>query len=111
MPLKVIIGLKVKSASEAKAMFKQLALTPGSASFEISDKKEVGGLVWTTKLSAKLVHDDDLLHEPCILKVQTPAGGFIIGTPDLPAQPTVKKEHLVTLALEYKSKTEPAELK
>lgn len=111
MPLKPIIDLQVKSAADSDSIFKSLSLTPGSASYEISDKKEVAGRVWTTKVTAKLVHDEELLHEPCILKIQIPGCYITIGTPDLPAQPTVKKEHLVALSLEYKSKTAPPERK
>lgn len=107
MPLKVIIGLKVKSASDTGSIFKNLRLTPGSGSFEFSDKRENSGVVWTAKVSAKLIHDDDLLHGPCILQIQTPAGHYIIGTPDLPAFPAIKEEHLVAISLEYKSKSKP----
>lgn len=111
MPLKVIARLGIKASSDPGEVFKNLLLSPGSASFEMSDKIEASGRVWTSKLTAKLVHDDDLLREPCIFRIRTTDAFFIIGTPDLPAVPIIKEEHLVTLTLEYKSKTKPAEYK
>lgn len=101
----------IKAASDTEDLFQELPLSPGSAAIEISSKKEAAGLLWTTKITAKLVRDVILLHEPCIIHVRTTDGYYIIGTPDLPAQPTSKEEHLVALTLEYKSKIKPVEQK
>lgn len=111
MPRKTIVRLGVKAASDTDAFYQELPLSPGSAAIEISSKKESAGLLWTTKITAKLVRDVILLHEPCIFKVRTTDAYYIIGTADLPAQPTIKEEHLAAITLEYKSKTKPAEHK
>lgn len=111
MPRKTIVRLGVKAASDTGDIFQELPLTPGSAAIEISSKKETDGLLWTTKITAKLVRDVILLHEPCIFQVRTTDAFYIIGSSDLPVQPTIKEEHLIAINLEYKSKTKPAERK
>lgn len=111
MPRKIIVRLGIKAASDMDVHFQELPLTPGSAAIEISSKKDSAGLLWTTKITAKLVRDVILLHEPCIIYVRTTDAYYIIGTPELPAQPTIKEEHLVAITLEYKSKTKPVEHK
>lgn len=107
MPRKTIVRLSVKPAFTPEAPFRELLLSPGSASIEISSKKETPGLVWTTKITATLVRDDRQLHEPCIFRVRTTEAYYIIGTEDIPAQPTHKEEHLVVITIEYKSRTKP----
>lgn len=111
MPRKTIVRLGVKAASDTDNLYQYLPLSPGSAAIEISSKKGTDGLLWTTKITAKLVRDVILLHKPCIFQVRTTDAFYIIGSSDLPVTPTIKEEHLVAINLEYKSKTKPAEQK
>lgn len=107
MPRKNIVRLDVKLAAAPGESFRELPLSPGSASIAISSKKEVPGLLWTTTITAKLIKDDPRLSLPCIIRVRTADAYYIIGTSDIPAFPTVKEEHLAAVTVEYKSKYKP----
>ena len=87
--------------------FRELDFSKGTGQIELSSKTDESGHYWITKVTATLLHDDVLLHEPCIVRVELRDCHYIIGTEDIPARPTVKEGVLTDFTLEYKSKSKP----
>jgi hypothetical protein len=108
MHLKFIARIEVKPLGETSDFFHPLALSKGTGKIELSSKSDDSGLYWTTKVTATLLHDDAMLHEPCIVRVRLTDGYYIVGTTDIPARPEVKEGVLTEFTLDYKSKTKPA---
>ncbi len=112
MKQKFISRIGVKAWNDPSDFFMELPLSKVSPrSIEISSKEDNNGRYWTTKVSATLLGDVILLHEPCIIKVRLTTGYYILGTEDLPCHPTVKEDELCEFSLEYKTKYRPCPVK
>ncbi len=85
-------------------------MSKGTGKIEMSSKSDDNGHYWVTtagKVTATLLQDEELLHEPCIVRVRLRDCYYIIGTEDIPARPVVKEGVLTELTLEYRSKSKP----
>ncbi|MEG2063513.1 MAG: hypothetical protein RRY23_00080 [Alistipes sp.] len=112
MSQKFIALIGVKAWNNTSEFFQELPLSKKSPrSIEITSKEDDNGLYWNTKVSAKLINDVPLLHEPCIIKVRLRDCYYILGTEDMPARPLVKEDDLLDFTLEYKTKTRPTATK
>lgn len=108
MQQKFIARLEAKAHDDPSDFFHELPLSKvNKRTIEISSKKDANGTLWTTKVTASLRHDVDLLHNPCILCVRCDDRFYILGTTDLPCQPTIKEGDLVDLTVEIKTKCRP----
>jgi hypothetical protein len=90
-------------------MERHIRIFPGTAAFQNkpADNRHYIGLYWNTKVSAKLLNDVPLLHDPCIIKVRLRDSFYIIGTEDMPARPLIKEGDLLEFTVEYKTKSHP----
>ncbi|WP_418413693.1 hypothetical protein [Alistipes sp.] len=112
MRQKLILRLGVKAWNDTSGFFQELPLSKTSPrTIDITSKEDDNGLYWNTKLSAKLLNDVPLLHDPCIIKVRLRDSYYILGTEELPARPLVKEGDLLDFTLEYKSKSRPQAIK
>lgn len=112
MQQKFIARIGVKAWDDPSDFFQELPLSKGNPrSLEISSKEDDKGLLWTTKLTATLLHDVLLLHQPCIIKVRLRDRYYILGTTDLPTRPTIKEGDLCEITLEYKTRKHPEAIK
>lgn len=112
MQHKFIARIGVKAWNDPSEFFQELPLSKtNSRSIEISSKEDDNGLLWTTKVSAKLKSDVFLLHQPCIIMVRLRDCYYILGTTDIPARPTIKEGDLVDFSLEYQTKLRPQAIK
>jgi hypothetical protein len=110
MLLKFIVSIGVKPHNDTTDSFHELALSKGTGRLGFSSKTDDNGHYWITKVTATLLHDDELLHEPCIMRVELMDCYYIIGTADIPVFPAVNEEVLTGLTVEHKSKWKPLPL-
>ncbi len=112
MRQKLILRLGVKAWNDTSGFFQELPLSKTSPrTIDITSKEDDSGLYWNTKVSARLLNDVPLLHDPCIIKVRLRDSYYILGTEELPARPLVKEGDLLDFTLEYKSKSRPQAIK
>lgn len=112
MKQKFISRIGVKAWNDPSEFFMELPLSKTNPrSIEIIPKEDDNGKYWTTKVSATLLGDVMLLHEPCIIKVRLTTGYYILGTEEMPCRPLVKESDLCEFTLEYKTKTPPQPIK
>ncbi len=108
MKQKFIARIGVKAWNDPSEFFMELPLSKvNPRSIEITPKEDDNGRYWTTKVSATLLGDVILLHEPCIIKVRLMTGYYILGTEEMPCRPLVKENELCEFTLEYKTKNPP----
>jgi hypothetical protein len=107
MLLKFIVGIWAKPHADPSNNFRELAMSKGTGEIEFSSKTDDNGHYWITRITATLLHDEDILHEPCIVRVDLMDCHYMIGTADLPVFPVVKEGVLTDMTIEYKSKTKP----
>ena len=108
MPQKFIARIGVKAWNDTSGFFQELPLSKTSPrTIDITSKEDNNGLYWNTKVSAKLLNDVPLLHDPCIIKVRLRDSFYIIGTEDMPARPLIKEGDLLEFTVEYKTKSHP----
>lgn len=107
MPRKTIVRLSVKSAFTPEAPFRELQhLTRECFHRNLIQKRDTGTpLDYKDHRNTRAGRSSTprALHLP----VRTTEAYYIIGTEDIPAQPTHKEEHLVVITIEYKSRTKP----
>ncbi len=109
---KFIARLEVKAYNDSADSFQELPLSKTNPrTIAISSKSDDNGLLWTTKVTASLRSDHDLLHEPCIMKVRCLDSFYILGSEDLPCRPTIKESDLVELSVEIQTKNQPQPIK
>lgn len=109
---KFIARIGVKAHNDSSKSFQELPLSKTNPrTIEISSKQDDNGLLWTTRVTASLRSDHDLLHEPCIMQVRCLDGFYILGSEDIPCRPTIKESDLVELSFEIQTKTRPQPIK
>ncbi|WP_304953044.1 hypothetical protein [uncultured Alistipes sp.] len=109
---KFIARLGVKAYNDSSNFFQELLLSKSNPrTIEISSKPDDNGLLWTTKVTATLRSDHDLLHGPCIIEVRCMDCFYILGTEDIPCRPTIKEQDLVELSIEIQTKNRPTPTK
>lgn len=112
MRQKFISRIGVKAWNDPTETYRELPLSKANPrSIEITSKEDDNGKYWTTKVTATLLGDVVLLHEPCIVKVRLTTGFYILGTEDMPCRPLVKEGDLCEFTLELKTKTPPKLIK
>lgn len=108
MRQKFIARIGVKAWNDTTGFFQELPLSKtNTRTIEITSKEDDNGLFWNTKVTAKLLNDVPLLHDPCIIKVRLRDRYYILGTEDMPARPLIKEDDLLDFTLEYKTKAYP----
>lgn len=112
MKQKFISQIRVKAWNDPSETYQELPLSKTSPrSIEIASKEDDNGKYWTTKVTATLLGDVVLLHDPCIVKVRLTTGYYILGTEDMPCRPLMKESELCEFTLELKTKTPPRFIK
>lgn len=112
MRQKFISRIGVKAWNDPTETYQELPLSKANPrSIEITSKEDDNGKYWTTKVTATLLGDVVLLHEPCIVKVRLTTGFYILGTEDMPCRPLVKEGDLCEFTLVLKTKTPPKLIK
>lgn len=112
MKQKFIARIGAKAWNDPSNFFRDLPLSKVSPrSIKITPKEDDNGTYWTTKVTATLLSNVELLHQPCIIKIRLTTGYYILGTKDLPCRPLVKEGELCEFTLEYKTKNPPRPIK
>ena len=102
MMIRIIDTLQAQSLDRQDGIWHKLALVPGTATIERSEKTDDSGRLATVKISATLSEASDVMRDNLILKV-----GFChgddesYGTEDLPLTFEVSETNTLKLSCSY----------
>lgn len=102
MMIRIIDTLQAQSLDKQDGIWRKLALVPGTATIERSEKTEDAGRLATVKINATLSDASDVMRDNLILKVGFCHGDDeTYGSEDLPLTFEVNETNTLKLSCSY----------